>query len=136
MCSATPINEGTACGQGQLCVIPGTCQGGLCSSTVVSCTPADGCHEFGTCDLATGTCSTPAKADGQPCADGMCVSGTCIPGPTSGGGGGDGSGGGSATMGSGCACDIGGAPILAGCSRRRPLAMMLLGRRRRPRPRA
>src|SRR5207253_1515229 len=50
----------------------------------VVCAAADQCRVAGTCDPATGTCSTPAKPDGATCDDGnactrtdTCQAGTC-----------------------------------------------------------
>ncbi len=94
MCSVTPLGEGMACDQDDLCMIGGTCQGGMCSGGSVLCAPPDDCHEFGACDPATGTCSNPEKADGQPCAGGVCLGGVCVAGPDGGLGGGGGGGGG------------------------------------------
>ena len=44
-----------------------------------TCTALDACHDPGTCDLATGMCSNPAKPNGTVCNDGnACTSGeTC-----------------------------------------------------------
>jgi cysteine-rich repeat protein len=51
----------------------------------VFCAAADQCHDPGICDLATGTCSNPAKADGSACSDGnactqsdSCRVGDCV----------------------------------------------------------
>jgi hypothetical protein len=45
----------------------------------VTCTAADECHDAGTCDPATGTCSSPSRADGTACNGGanVCVGGAC-----------------------------------------------------------
>jgi len=50
----------------------------------VVCAPIDSCHDAGVCDLGTGACSNPAKADGTPCDDGSgctdndaCSAGAC-----------------------------------------------------------
>ncbi len=79
MCSVTPIHDGMACDQGDLCMKGATCQGGICAGGSVSCAPADDCHEFGVCDPTTGSCSSPAKADGQQCSSGVCMGGVCVP---------------------------------------------------------
>jgi RHS repeat-associated protein len=51
----------------------------------VVCAAADECHESGECDPATGTCSSPAKADGTDCDDAdacsqqdRCEDGACV----------------------------------------------------------
>eukprot|EP01062_Namystynia_karyoxenos_P079328 TRINITY_DN8342_c0_g1_i6.p1 TRINITY_DN8342_c0_g1~~TRINITY_DN8342_c0_g1_i6.p1 ORF type:complete len:5431 (+),score=1423.56 TRINITY_DN8342_c0_g1_i6:910-16293(+) len=57
----------------------------MCACLKVTACPADGeCGLEGTCDKATGVCSTPYKADDTPCDDGddttwkdKCVSGIC-----------------------------------------------------------
>ncbi len=56
--------------------------GDLCFN--VLCPPLDDCHDAGTCDPATGLCSTPFKPVGTPCNDGfavtlddVCVNGVC-----------------------------------------------------------
>src|SRR5512140_2126143 len=53
-------------------------------SNPVVCTASDQCHDVGTCAPATGTCSTPAKANGATCDDSnactqtdTCQSGAC-----------------------------------------------------------
>ena len=65
-----PLPGGTAC-----------CVGG----NPVVCPPSDQCHDAGTCDPATGTCSNPAKPDGTGCNDGdlctqtdTCQGGVCV----------------------------------------------------------
>src|SRR5439155_1013663 len=67
------------------CTRTDTCQAGVCAGTnPVTCAPADQCHDAGTCDPATGTCSNPAKPDGAACNDGnactrtdTCQAGVC-----------------------------------------------------------
>lgn len=53
----------------------------------VVCVASDACHVAGTCDPATGQCTSPAKPDGAACADGdacngdeTCNAGVCAPG--------------------------------------------------------
>jgi hypothetical protein len=60
---------------------------GCVAGTPVVCTASDQCHDAGTCDPATGTCSTPNKPDGATCNDGnsstsadTCQGGVCIGG--------------------------------------------------------
>lgn len=66
---------------GDLVVQNGVCTD-LCAG--VTCTASDACHEAGTCNPATGTCSNPSAADGTTCNDGndctqadVCSAGTC-----------------------------------------------------------
>src|SRR5262249_42582506 len=53
-------------------------------SNPVICQSSDQCHDPGTCDPATGACSTSNKPDGTPCSDGnactqgdQCQGGVC-----------------------------------------------------------
>jgi MYXO-CTERM domain-containing protein len=57
---------------------------------VVTCTPLDTCHEAGVCDVATGRCSDPIRADDSVCDDGddcttgeKCQGGMCVGGSPS-----------------------------------------------------
>ena len=97
----TPLDEGMSCDAGA-CAAAATCQDGTCIGDVDVnvCAPADECHEFGTCDPASGTCFNPAVPDGDPCPGGTCEGGVCAAGQGGGGGGPSSSGG----PGSGCAC--------------------------------
>ncbi|MHB8877961.1 MAG: MYXO-CTERM sorting domain-containing protein, partial [Myxococcaceae bacterium] len=62
-----------------------TCQTGTCTgSNPVVCAALSQCHDVGTCDAATGACSTPAKSNGTACTDGnactqtdTCQTGIC-----------------------------------------------------------
>ena len=63
--------------------------GDLCAG--VTCTASDACHVAGTCDPATGNCSTPAVTDGTTCDDGntctltdKCQAGVCKGNPITG----------------------------------------------------
>jgi len=85
VCSVSPKADGATCNDGNACTRTDSCSTGACvGANAVVCTATDECHEAGTCDPATGTCSNPAKADGAPCDDGdvctledSCVAGTC-----------------------------------------------------------
>jgi len=46
----------------------------------VVCTAQDECHEAGTCDPTTGTCSNPIMAGGTKCTGGTCANGKCVSG--------------------------------------------------------
>ncbi|HEX4824348.1 MAG TPA: hypothetical protein VFV19_08550 [Candidatus Polarisedimenticolaceae bacterium] len=83
-CSNPNRPDGTPCDDSRLCTTADVCVSGACSGTPVVCSPIDACHDAGTCNAATGSCSTPAKPDGTPCDDGnsctagdQCTSGTC-----------------------------------------------------------
>jgi hypothetical protein len=88
-CSMPPRPDGSACNDGDPCTQVDTCVDGLCvGSSPIACAPVDGCHEAGTCDPATGACSTPARPDGTPCDDGnactsadACHAGACAGSP-------------------------------------------------------
>lgn len=86
-CSNPTGNEGQACtgADSNLCNQTHTCQSGTCvGSNPKPCAALDQCHTAGTCNPATGTCSNPAKADGQsctdnnPCTNDSCQGGSCI----------------------------------------------------------
>ena len=85
-CSNPAKPNGTACNDGNACTTVDTCQAGACTgASPVVCSALDQCHDPGTCDLATGTCSNPAKADGTSCDDGSactrgdrCLGGSCL----------------------------------------------------------
>ncbi len=57
---------GAACNDGDACTQTDACQAGTCTGgNPVTCAPLDQCHDAGTCNPATGTCTQPAKADGS-----------------------------------------------------------------------
>src|SRR5439155_136303 len=86
LCSNPTRPDGASCNDGNACTQTDTCQAGTCTgANPVVCAAADQCHVAGTCDPATGTCSTPAKPDGATCDDGNACTrtdtghaGTCI----------------------------------------------------------
>jgi trimeric autotransporter adhesin len=82
-CGTANVAAGTACNDGDACTKSDTCQGGACTgSSSVDCTALDPCHVTGTCDPATGMCSTPNAPDGTVCAlASMCVAGSCTSNP-------------------------------------------------------
>jgi hypothetical protein len=85
-CSTPELADGTGCDDGDACTQTDTCQAGACSGAdPVVCQPIDQCHAAGTCDPASGQCSTPALADGTGCDDGdactqsdSCQAGVCV----------------------------------------------------------
>jgi cysteine-rich repeat protein len=93
-CSDPAKPDGTGCTDNNACTQSDTCQGGACSGTnPVVCTPLDQCHDAGTCDSLSGTCSNPTKPDGTTCDDGqactlgdVCTGGACSGGPSCGDG--------------------------------------------------
>src|SRR5204863_8720959 len=84
-CSNPAMPDGAACNDGNACTRTDTCQDGVCTgANPVTCAAADSCHDAGTCDPATGSCSNPAKPDGSACDDGSactqtdpCQAGRC-----------------------------------------------------------
>jgi hypothetical protein len=78
--------DGTSCDDRDLCTATDVCQAGVCVGTAPkSCTAIDQCHDTGTCNRATGQCTTPAKTDGVACDDGdactrsdSCKGGACV----------------------------------------------------------
>ncbi len=60
----------TSCSDMNACTTGDACQNGACiSGSPVLCLPLDQCHNAGTCDMGTGVCSNPAKADNTMCND-------------------------------------------------------------------
>jgi N-acetylneuraminic acid mutarotase len=88
LCSSPPKTDGTGCNDSSLCTTGETCQAGVCGSptSTVTCSALDQCHDVGTCDPATGSCSNPVKPNGSACDDGRpcttgdkCQAGACVP---------------------------------------------------------
>jgi hypothetical protein len=85
ICADPAKADGTLCSDGDACTQADSCQAGRCAGAdPVICTALDQCHDSGTCDPATGTCSDPAKTDGTACNDGdacsqtdTCQAGSC-----------------------------------------------------------
>ncbi len=88
----TPVGAGAGCSpgcdDGNACNGIETCVNGSCvAGTPITCNPLDQCHDAGTCNVATGICSNPPKANGTACNDSTvcngsetCQSGACTPG--------------------------------------------------------
>ena len=88
VCSNPSKADGSTCNDGNACTQSDACVAGACSgSNPVVCTAQDQCHGAGSCNPSTGSCSSPAKADGTACNDGnACTqSDTCVAGACSGG---------------------------------------------------
>ena len=86
-CVAT--NNTNACDDGNACTVGDVCGGGSChAGAPVVCTASDQCHDAGTCNPGSGTCSNPAKPNGSTCDDGNSgtVNDTCQAGVCTGGG--------------------------------------------------
>ncbi len=90
VCTNPNQMDGTACDDGNPATGQDVCTAGVCAGkdlcAGVVCSAADECHDVGSCDPQTGTCNSPAKADGAPCAGGSCQAGICEkpdPGATS-----------------------------------------------------
>jgi len=70
-CGNPAKSDGVACDDGNGCTQSDTCQTGVCQGAdPIVCAALDVCHVAGTCSSATGTCSNPAKADGELCSQG------------------------------------------------------------------
>ena len=76
----------STCEDGNACTGSSQCSQGVCvGADPVVCLPASQCHRAGTCDPATGLCSSPEKSSGSPCDDGKactrtdtCEQGVCV----------------------------------------------------------
>ncbi len=87
-CKAVPITDGTACDDKDACTRSDACAAGKCvGKSPVTCTASDQCHDVGSCDSKTGTCSNPNKLDGSACTDSnactktdTCKTGVCTGG--------------------------------------------------------
>lgn len=85
-CTTPRVSDGAPCDDGNACTRRDSCQEGACvGASPVLCPPVDGCHREGTCDRATGLCSTPDAPDGATCDDGdactrtdACRGGRCV----------------------------------------------------------
>jgi MYXO-CTERM domain-containing protein len=78
-CAVANKPDGTTCSDGDACTQGDACHAGICvAGAPVTCAAQDECHDAGTCNPANGTCSNPQKADGTPCSNGTCQSGTCM----------------------------------------------------------
>ncbi len=82
----SPTPDGTGCDDGDGCTWGETCTAQVCGapSGTVRCQAQDACHLDGSCDPATGLCSTPEQANGTPCSDAdactlgeSCQAGVC-----------------------------------------------------------
>jgi hypothetical protein len=88
VCSNPAKAESSPCNDQNACSKTDVCQGGVCKGTnLVVCTASDQCHNAGTCDATSGTCSNPGKADNSPCDDqnactktDTCQGAVCKPG--------------------------------------------------------
>jgi|GEM_PF-4087753 len=88
LCSNPAKQDNTPCDDGNACTQTDTCQSGTCTgANPKTCTALDQCHDVGTCNPATGSCSNPPKQDGTSCNDGdactqtdTCQQGTCTGG--------------------------------------------------------
>ena len=87
-CSNPTKSAGSPCSDDDACTLSDTCLAGTCTpGTPKTCAASDQCHNAGTCDPMTGSCSNPAKPNGDPCNDGnactasdTCQTGTCTAG--------------------------------------------------------
>jgi hypothetical protein len=70
--------SGRSCDDGDPCTLGDACEAGACEGSPRACEAIDDCHEVGTCDSATGLCSSPRREDGARCGEGgVCSEGFC-----------------------------------------------------------
>jgi hypothetical protein len=115
-CINPPAPDGAGCDDGNPCTTNDACQSGACiSGAALTCSAMNACHDVGVCDPAASGCTNPAKPNGTPCNNGVCVGGLCVSdNPTSGAGTGSSStgatsssgGGGGPGSSSGCTCAV------------------------------
>ena len=85
VCSNPNKADGSACSDTNACTKTDTCQSGVCTGqNPVVCPAPDACHTAGSCNMQTGMCTNPAKADGTACDDSnactatdVCQAGIC-----------------------------------------------------------
>ena len=88
-CGSKNKADGTLCNDGSVNTVNDKCTSGVCAGTSlcagVVCLPSSQCHQAGTCNPATGTCTTPSKPNNAPCDDqnpltlvDSCVGGVCV----------------------------------------------------------
>ncbi len=111
-CLTSPVADGLDCDDHDGCTSSDHCAAGTCvAGAPLVCQAQDQCHADGTCDPASGACSTPAVADGTTCTlatgAGTCQGGVCTPLPAGSGTccGGCGSTGCTGTCAPGSSCD-------------------------------
>jgi hypothetical protein len=82
-CSNPQKPTGALCDDGNPCTQVDSCKAGACQGkSPVVCAAVDACHAAGTCNVQSGTCSTPALPDGTVCPGGTCSNGVCGAGST------------------------------------------------------
>jgi hypothetical protein len=81
-CVPDPAQTGDACDDGDRCTTGSVCSAGVCGGGTPVVCPATDCQIPGTCDPATGDCTTVDKPAGTACASqpcGVCNgAGTCV----------------------------------------------------------
>lgn len=86
--------DGTSCNDNNPCTQNDQCSGGVCTpGTPLACPASDDCHQAGTCDTTSGTCTNPPVKDGAACTGGSCKSAKCVPNGSGGSSGGVAAGG-------------------------------------------
>ena len=71
VCTNPVAPDGTGCDDGDACTRTDACREGICTGTdPVICLPRSPCHAAGTCDPATGACTSPFAEEGTECDDG------------------------------------------------------------------
>ena len=89
-CTNPAKPDGSACNDGNACTQTDACVAGACTgSNPVVCVAQNQCHDIGSCDQTTGSCSNPTKPDGSQCSDrdactagDQCLAGNCQSGST------------------------------------------------------
>lgn len=85
-CVSLPTDA--SCSDDNPCTVGDSCQNGNCvGGQPVVCKALDNCHLAGTCNVANGMCTSPAKVDGLACSDdNLCTTGeSCQQGSCAGG---------------------------------------------------
>lgn len=84
-CAEVPLDDGTSCNAGDLCIVGGTCQAGVCTGgEPMDCSELDGACAVGACDPSDGTCKPTPVNEGASCdrglclVDGVCAAGECV----------------------------------------------------------
>ncbi|NOS99969.1 MAG: hypothetical protein HOP29_05025 [Phycisphaerales bacterium] len=85
LCQPSPINNGLACNDANLCTLTDVCSAGTCSGTPRDCSALNDQCLLGVCNPANGQCQTTPTNQGGSCTDGFlctnndaCNGGSCV----------------------------------------------------------